>query len=75
VREFVSTETRYAILARTHPERAELLAALMQSDADERWRYYEQLAGMHRTVPHAPDPDVLPEVENDAGYRYDEEGS
>jgi len=26
-------------------------------------------------VPHAPDPDVLPDVESDAGYRYeDEEG-
>ena len=25
---------------------------LAQADADERWRYYEQLAGMHRSVPH-----------------------
>ena len=27
-------------------------AALAQADTDERWRYYEQLAGMHRSVPH-----------------------
>ena len=27
---------------------------LAQADADERWRYYEQLAGIERTVPHRP---------------------
>jgi pyruvate-ferredoxin/flavodoxin oxidoreductase len=76
VSEFVATETRFAILARTHPERAVELAALAQADVDERWRYYEQLAAMHRSVPHVhqPDPDVQPEVENDAGYRYDDKG-
>ena len=73
VRDFVATETRFAILERTHPDRAARLAALAQADADERWRYYEQLAGMHRTVPHVPEADVEPEVENDAGYRYDDE--
>jgi pyruvate-ferredoxin/flavodoxin oxidoreductase len=52
IREFVATETRFAILARTDPERAAHLAELAQADADERWRYYEQLAGMHRSVPH-----------------------
>jgi hypothetical protein len=36
---------------------------------DERWRYYEQLATIHRSVPHV-DPE---DVENDAGYRYDSE--
>ena len=46
------TETRFAILQRTDPERAAELAELIQADADERWRYYEQLAGMHRSVPH-----------------------
>ena len=55
VRDFVATETRFAILERTHPERAAHLAALAQADADERWRYYTQLAGMQRTVPHVPD--------------------
>jgi pyruvate-ferredoxin/flavodoxin oxidoreductase len=52
IRDFVATETRFAILARTDPERAAHLAELAQADADERWRYYEQLAGMHRSVPH-----------------------
>jgi pyruvate-ferredoxin/flavodoxin oxidoreductase len=73
IRDFVATETRFAILERTQPERAARLAALAQADADERWRYYTQLAGMERTVPHVPDVDVQPDVENDAGYRYDED--
>jgi pyruvate-ferredoxin/flavodoxin oxidoreductase len=75
IADFVATETRFAVLQRTHPERAAELAELAQADADERWRYYQQLAGIERTVPHAhrPDPDIVPDVESDAGYRYDEE--
>jgi pyruvate-ferredoxin/flavodoxin oxidoreductase len=53
VRDFVESETRFAILARTHPDRARELGRLLQEDADERWRYYEQLAGLHRRVPGA----------------------
>ncbi len=52
VAEFVAVETRFAVLARTHPERAAELAELRQSDADEKRHYYEQLAGVERTVPH-----------------------
>jgi pyruvate-ferredoxin/flavodoxin oxidoreductase len=64
VREFVGSETRFAILERTDPERAAELAELAQADADERWRYYEQLAGIHRVVPHVhhDDPGVPPGV-------------
>jgi len=51
IKEFVETETRFAILARTHPERAAELAALSQADADERWRYYSQLADVQRSIP------------------------
>ena len=59
-RDFVATEARYAILERTHPDRARDLGELLQADIDERWRYYEQLASMHRTIPHVTptrDPD------------------
>lgn len=52
IRDFVATETRFAVLQRTHPERAAELAELAQADADERWHYYQQLAGIERTVPH-----------------------
>ena len=57
VAEFVATEARFAVLNRTHPERAAELGALLQADADERWRYYSQLASVERTVPHAPRED------------------
>ena len=52
VAEFAATEARFAALRRTHPERAAELGALLQADADERWRYYSQLAMVERTVPH-----------------------
>jgi pyruvate-ferredoxin/flavodoxin oxidoreductase len=52
VAEFAATEARFAALQRTHPERAAELGALLQADADERWRYYTQLATVERTVPH-----------------------
>jgi pyruvate-ferredoxin/flavodoxin oxidoreductase len=54
VAEFAATEARFAALKRTHPERAAELAALLQADADERWRYYSQLSTVERTVPQAP---------------------
>jgi len=52
VADFVAVETRFAVLARTQPERAAELAELRQTDVDERRHYYEQLAGVERTVPH-----------------------
>jgi pyruvate-ferredoxin/flavodoxin oxidoreductase len=52
IADFVATETRFAVLKRTNPERAAELATLAQADADGRWRYYEQLAAIQRTVPH-----------------------
>jgi pyruvate-ferredoxin/flavodoxin oxidoreductase len=64
---FVSTEACYAALQRSHPERAERLLALAQEDVNGRWRYYEQLADIERSLPLEPD------VESDAGYRYDRE--
>ncbi len=48
--QFLAQEGRYAMLARSDPERAARLAELAQADVDERWRYYEQLAGLERTV-------------------------
>ena len=54
VAEFAATEARFSVLARSHPERAAELGALLQADADERWRYYSQLATIERTVSHAP---------------------
>jgi pyruvate-ferredoxin/flavodoxin oxidoreductase len=50
----VATEARFAALRRTEPERAAQLEALLQADADERWRYYSQLATIERSIPHPP---------------------
>jgi len=58
VAEFTATEARFAALTRAHPERARELAVLLQADADERWRYYSQLATIERAVPHVPAADV-----------------
>jgi pyruvate-ferredoxin/flavodoxin oxidoreductase len=48
--DFTREEGRYEVLRRSDPERAEQLATMAQADVDERWRYYEQLAGVERTL-------------------------
>jgi pyruvate-ferredoxin/flavodoxin oxidoreductase len=52
VRDFVAGETRFAILERSNPARAHEMSNLLQADIDERWRYYDQLAAISRSVPH-----------------------
>jgi pyruvate-ferredoxin/flavodoxin oxidoreductase len=54
LREFAVSEARFAMLARTAPEEFERLMDLAEADARERWRYYEQLAGVSRTAPDLP---------------------
>jgi pyruvate-ferredoxin/flavodoxin oxidoreductase len=51
LKDFALKEARYAMLARSNPERSERLLALAQRDVDERWRFYEQMAGVERSVP------------------------
>lgn len=53
---FMANEGRFAVLQRSQPERAAHLAELAQADVDERWRYYEQLAGLVRTSQPDEDP-------------------
>jgi pyruvate-ferredoxin/flavodoxin oxidoreductase len=75
VSEFAAGETRFAVLARTQPERAAELAELAQADVNERWSYYEQLAAMHRSVPHVHhDPDADPEAADGPRPRTDSQG-
>ena len=50
VERFTMKEGRYAMLAQADPERAKQLMKTAQSDADARWRLYEQVAGVQRTV-------------------------
>ncbi len=70
--DFVAAEARYATLARAHPQQAARLAELAQADVTERWRYYEQLASMQRTVPDV-ESDVGAELGDAAGDRDDDE--
>jgi pyruvate-ferredoxin/flavodoxin oxidoreductase len=50
VAEFVNSEVRFSSLARSDPDRSAYLMKLLERDAAERWRYYSQLAGVHRTL-------------------------
>jgi len=71
VSDFLSTEGRFGVLARSDPDRAKELATLAQADVDERWRYYEQLAGLERTLP----PVTMEDVELDESDESDEPDS
>jgi pyruvate-ferredoxin/flavodoxin oxidoreductase len=51
MRDFLLAETRFSQLVRSNPERSEYLLALAQADAEERFRYYSQLAGVERSIP------------------------
>ena len=53
--QFAETEGRYAMLARSAPDRARRLFTLAQKDIDERWHLYEQLAGVERHPTDAPE--------------------
>jgi pyruvate-ferredoxin/flavodoxin oxidoreductase len=48
---WAAKEGRFAVLARSQPERAEALMKLAEGDARARRFLYEQMAGMHREVP------------------------
>ena len=51
LREFALQEARFAVLERTDPARAAHLLNLAAADANERWRLYEQLTGVERSLP------------------------
>jgi len=66
VDQMLRTEGRFASLERTDPERSRALRAQAQRDVDERWRYYEQLAGIERSLTTGERPDApTPGTEGD----------
>jgi len=71
VRDFTASEARFAILGRTHPERSERLLREIQADVDERWRYYEQLAAMSRTV-RAPAGDAHADADPESAQQKED---
>jgi pyruvate-ferredoxin/flavodoxin oxidoreductase len=52
-RDYISTETRFSVLNRTHPEAAERFLRLAQKHVETRFSLYEQLA--HLAVQKAPE--------------------
>jgi len=52
-KDYALEQARFSVLTRSKPAHAQELFALAQRDIDERWRYYEQLAGIERSVPHS----------------------
>ena len=53
--QFAMKEGRFAILARSDPKQAEALFRLAQSDIDDQWNYYEQMAGIEREISSSPE--------------------
>jgi hypothetical protein len=47
------------------------LSALAQADVTERWRYYEQLSGMQRTVPEVDDVELDGSFAGEAAQDYE----
>jgi pyruvate-ferredoxin/flavodoxin oxidoreductase len=48
--EFAEGEGRFAFLARSAPEKAEVLFDQAQHDIDNRWHLYEQMVEVERTA-------------------------
>jgi pyruvate-ferredoxin/flavodoxin oxidoreductase len=57
--QFAMKEGRFAMLAQADPERAKALVKAAQADIDARWKLYEQVAGVHRTVPEGEEDAAL----------------
>ncbi len=49
-KDFAMMEARFAMLARSNPAAAEELFALAQQEIDDRWHFYEQMAGVERDI-------------------------
>jgi hypothetical protein len=49
-------EGRFAMLAQADPARAKVLSRQAQAEADARWQFYEQVAGVHRVVAAGDEP-------------------
>jgi pyruvate-ferredoxin/flavodoxin oxidoreductase len=49
-KEFAMKEARFATLLRSNPEQAEHLFHLAQREIDDRWHFYEQMAGVEREL-------------------------
>ncbi len=51
IKTFMESETRFAMLARSHPEAAERFLAQAQQEAEQRYKAYQELAQNHADAP------------------------
>jgi pyruvate-ferredoxin/flavodoxin oxidoreductase len=56
LKNFAYNETRYTMLAKSHPEAARKLLEAAQEDVTNRWRLYDYWAHMPVGVGQAPSP-------------------
>ncbi len=63
--DFAASEARFAMLARSNPERSAELVGLAQRDVDDRWHYYRQLADVQRTSPGHASEGTIADEEDD----------
>ena len=57
-KEFAMKEARFATLVRSNPEQAERLFQKAQQEIDDRWHYYEQMAGVERELGEEEEPAI-----------------
>jgi pyruvate-ferredoxin/flavodoxin oxidoreductase len=56
--QFTMKEGRFAMLAQADPARAKALGRQAQAEADARWQFYEQVAGVHRVIAAASEAET-----------------
>ncbi len=63
--EFLRSEARFGMLVRTDPDRAAQLQVLAEADVADRWKHYEQLAGVERAAPSHADEATIADSEDE----------
>jgi pyruvate-ferredoxin/flavodoxin oxidoreductase len=56
--QFTMKEGRFAMLVQADPARARALGKQAQAEADARWQFYEQVAGVHRVIAAASETEA-----------------
>ena len=67
-RDFAMQEGRFAMLTRSNPQHAERLLRLAQQDIDDRWHFYEQMAGVERDIFETSAP--VEELAQNLSFKY-----
>src|SRR5690606_6677672 len=66
-KDFAQKEARFAMLELTNPGDAQRMYRSAQDDIDERWRFYQQAAGLERRAPELPSEHAEQHTAHDQG--------